>query len=437
MRLRADGERRAGVSERFDVVVAGGGTAGVAAALSAARLGARTLLVERGPALGGNAAHALVHTFCGLYLPAEETDGPVYANPGLPRGFAEGLRRAGGAGSPERAGKVWLLPIFPAVLEGYAARECDDVAALEWWTDAEVVGVELATSAGTSALVVARASGPTAIESRIVIDATGDGAIGALGGAATMVASASELQCPSFIFRIGGVAGTAVEGFARLKVSVAAAGAVRFGELPAGCESVMLRPGAAAGEVYVTLNMPRPDDRPFDPLDAACVAELERLGRERGAALLDYLRRTRAEFRAAEILAWPRRVGIRETRRLRGGVVVSHDDVLAARRCDDEVAISSWPIELWHDHHRATFEHPSGASSIPLGALVSVTHPSLGIAGRCMSATHEALGALRVIGTALATGEAIGVAAALAANSGSALTAVDPADVRRAIQEST
>ncbi len=104
--------------------------------------------------------------------------------------------------------------------------------------------------------------------------------------------------------------------------------------------------------------------------------------------------------------------------------------MLAGRRSADEVALSTWPIELWHDHRRAIFEYPAGPCSIPLGALVSRSHPRLGMAGRCLSATHEALGALRVIGTALATGEAIGVAAALAADAGVALGKIAPEAVR-------
>jgi len=126
-------------------------------------------------------------------------------------------------------------------------------------------------------------------------------------------------------------------------------------------------------------------------------------------------------------------VGIRETRRLRGRVIVERDDVLQGRRRDDEVALSSWPIELWHDHLRARFEYPRAPCGIPLGALVSASHSQLGMAGRCLSASHEALGALRVIGTALATGEAIGVAAALAADRGLALTDISPARVRAAV----
>ncbi len=99
----------------------------------------------------------------------------------------------------------------------------------------------------------------------------------------------------------------------------------------------------------------------------------------------------------------------------------------------DEVARSSWPIELWTDHRRARLEHPKTSCSIPYGALVSRSQPRLGMAGRCLSASHEALGALRVIGAALATGEAIGVAAALAADRGRALDAIAAEEIRNHI----
>jgi hypothetical protein len=105
--------------------------------------------------------------------------------------------------------------------------------------------------------------------------------------------------------------------------------------------------------------------------------------------------------------------------------VIDEAHVLEGVQSADEVAVSTWPIELWHDSSRASFSHVAGASSIPLAALVSRSHPGLGVAGRCMSATHEAHGALRVIGTALATGEAIGLAAALAVDAGKLLASVD------------
>jgi len=421
--------------ERFDVVVAGGGTAGIAAAVSAARLGARVLLVERGEALGGNAAHALVHTFCGLYLPPDPDPAAaaVEAHRGFPSSFARGLQHAGGAGAVERAGNVFVLPIHPHVLERHARAVCAAAVTLTCRLETSVTAARLGTAAGdASTLTLAGRDGEVAVESAIVVDATGDGAVAALGGAAVTMAAPDELQCPSFIFRVGGTEPGCAAGFARLKVSVAAAGAVRSGALPPDCESVLLRPGPAPDEVYVTLNVARP--RGFDPLDPVVVARLEAGARAAAEQLVAHLRATRPAFRDADIRVWPRRLGIRETRRVEGRDVVTADDVRRGRRRDDdEVALSTWPIELWRDHRRAHFEYPAGPSSIPLGALVSRTHPRLGMAGRCVSATHEALGALRVIGTAMATGQAIGIAAALAADAGVALDAVTPAAVRARI----
>jgi hypothetical protein len=423
---------------RFDVVVAGGGTAGIAAAVTAARLGARVLLVERGPALGGNVAHALVHTFCGLFLPAigDAAEQPVHAHPGFPRRFAESLRAVGGAGEPERAGRVFVLPIHPAVLEGHALETCAAHPSLACWLEAEVHGARLATNGrDASRLDIRRRDGATVVESRIVVDATGDGAVAALGGAAVAMAAAHELQCPSFIFRVAGVEpGTAV-GFARLQLSVAAAGAVRAQALPSSCESVLLRPGAAPDELYVTLNVARPSR--WDPLDPTVVRPLEAAARDAAESLLGYLRSTRPAFRAARLLAWPRGLGIRETRRVEGRAVMTREDVLDGRRRDDEIALSTWPIELWNDHRRVHLEYPSAPSSIPLGTLISRSHPRLGMAGRCASATHEALGALRVIGTAMATGEAIGAAAALAADADTSLDAITAASVRAQVRAET
>jgi hypothetical protein len=423
--------------ERVDVVVAGGGTAGIAAAVSAARLGARVLLVERGGALGGNAAHALVHTFCGLFLPlgGDAASQAIHAHRGFPRRFADGLRAAGGAGEPERAGKVFVLPIHPHLLEGYAARVCDAELALTSWLGAEVTGAHLGIAAREpSVLEIARAGECVEVESRIVVDTTGDGAVAALGGADVAMATPDELQCPSFIFRVAGAEPGCAVGFARLQLSVAAAGAVKQGMLPAGCESVLLRPGPAPDEVYVTLNVPRPAR--WDPLDRDVVAALETAARASAEQLLAHLHATRPAFARARVLAWPRRLGIRETRRIAGRAIVTAADVLGGRRRDDEVAVSTWPIELWRDHHRASFEYPVAPSSIPLGALVSRSHARLGMAGRCASATHEALGALRVIGAAMATGEAIGVAAALAADADRVLDAVTPEAVRACIEAS-
>jgi hypothetical protein len=108
-------------------------------------------------------------------------------------------------------------------------------------------------------------------------------------------------------------------------------------------------------------------------------------------------------------------VGVRETRRLAGRYRLTRDDVLSARVFDDAVARGSWPIELWQDGQPgATYEYlPDGrAYDIPLRCLQARDVANLFMAGRCISASREALGSARVIGTCLATGHAAGTAAA-------------------------
>jgi hypothetical protein len=420
-------------AERFDVAVVGGGCAGVAAALAAAAAGARTLLVERSEWLGGNAALAFVHTICGLYLPAGAGDA-VLAQHGFAARFAEGLAERGGAGAPERAGRVWYLPTDPPRLAAYARELAEGRPGLRLALRTELVAARVpAAAAEPFALTLRGPDGEQRALAALAVDASGDAALAALAGAELDETEPAALQRPSFVVRLAGVDTRALEPFERLRISHALAGAARHGALAPECESVLVRPiGApcASGEAFVQLNLPPLAGRPFAPLDPDYRDALHARARRDAEALVAHLRATRAAFGAARVAAWPHAVGFRETRRVAGLLMVTREDVLAGRRRDDEVALSSWPIELWRDHRRARFEHPAGPCSVPLGALVSRSCTRLGTAGRCASATHEAMGALRVLGTALATGEAIGVAAALAADAGCDLAAMAPARVR-------
>jgi len=417
---------------RCDVAVVGGGPAGIAAALASAVAGADTVLIERDPSLGGNASQALVHTICGLYLQDAEYAQPVH--PGLPTRLAEALLRAEGARDPEAAGRVRYLPILPSVFAELAHRACAKAAGLAVHTGTALVGATLAGSARRdSALTLRAPDGERRLEARVVVDASGEAAAAALGGAETQMAEAARLQRPSIIFRIEGVAAEVCAGFERMRLTASVAHAARGGALPPGCESVVVRGDGRPGSLFATLTLPPLEGRAYAPLDPDYLAALRASAQRDAEAVVAFLASTRPGFARARVADWPARVGIRETRRGVGRSRISRDHVLEGRRCRDEVALSAWPIELWEDHRRPRYEYPQGPSSVPLDALVSRSHPMLGMAGRCLSASHEALGALRVIGTALATGEAIGVAAALAVRSGAALHAVGAARVRERI----
>jgi hypothetical protein len=423
--------------EGFDVAVIGGGCAGIAAALASAGSGAHTLLVERADTLGGNVSQALVHTLCGLYLAAESGDA-IPANPGFPLRFAAALRGAGAAGEPERVGRVWVLPTDPPRVAATALALCAQIPGLELRLGCELVAAELVTGgSGAQRLRVRSArSGEVELAASVVVDASGDAAAAFLGGADTEMAEPDALQLPSYIFRLAGVECAAVDelqGFGRLRVTSAVAGAVRKGALPVGCESLLVRPSFEVGRVYLTLNLPRAVG--YAPLERACADALRERARAAAERVVAYLRDTRPAFEKCRVDLWPARVGVRESRRVASRDPVRAEDVRSGRRREDEVALSSWPIELWQDHRRAHFEHPLGPCSLPLGALQSRSHPRLAMAGRCLGADREALGALRVLGTALASGEAAGVAAALAADTGTPLERVAAERVRHHILE--
>jgi len=141
---------------------------------------------------------------------------------------------------------------------------------------------------------------------------------------------------------------------------------------------------------------------------------IETVGKELAVTITDFLTGELEGFRSARISSFPVRAGIRESRRVKGHYELTKEDILTGARFEDEVAFSSWPIELRETTRGPRFRFPEGNRScgIPLGAIRSTDVTNLLMAGRCISSTHEAQAAIRVMGTCMATGEAAGRSAA-------------------------
>lgn len=417
----------------YDVAVIGGGPAGIATALAAAGCGARVLMVEGHSRLGGNVAQALVHTICGLYFPSKHNV-PVHVHEGLPQAFAEALIRKGGAGRVEWAGAAGYLPIDPEAFTELAETLCDRFPNIErrMGTRLTALGQPLGK---WKPFQLELDEGQATWTAWTVVDATGDANAAVLLGAEVDEAAPEDVQHPSYIFRIDDVEASALDGLEKARITALVAREMRRGELGEACASVILRPGVAARSVYVTMNLPKADPLRFDPLDPEILEEMQERAERDSLQLMRFLSRERPCFRHGRDGARPLRVGIRETRRVHGLERLDVDAVLEGRKHHDEACQTTWPVELWSSHERLVFRHTAGPASIPLGCLIS-GHPSgrLGMAGRCASASHEALGAVRVIGTSMAMGEAIGVACALVARPALALTSIDAARVRHAIR---
>ena len=394
----------------YDVVVVGGGAAGLAAAVAAGSAGARTALVERYGFLGGMATAGMVSTICGLYH-SSPSGTPELINEGFAETFARRLIAMPGCQKPARRGRAFVLPYTPFAFACLADELVAAVAALDVYLHAYLIGVE--TGPGrVEALRVATWERALELRARAVVDASGDAVVAHQAGAATETAAPSDRQLPSLVFALQQVETAALAPGPRVALLRTVLAAERDGRLPRGASNLTLAPSPQPGEVIGKMALggvadERPDGREF--LTAA-----EQEGRRRVLAVTEFLK-TLPPFERAFVSHVAPQVGVRESRRLIGRYQLTREDVLTGRTFDDAVARASWPIELWQDGQLgATYEYLEDGQTyeIPLRSLQARDIENLFVAGRCMSATHEALGSARVIGTCLATGDAVGMAAA-------------------------
>ncbi len=391
--------------ESFDVAVVGGGSAGLAAAVTAAREGARVVLIDRHGSAGGMGTASLVHSFCGLYL---LSDGPeaVLANPGFATEMAERMIAATGLG-PVRMGRVDVLPQHPVEF----ARIADELISAESRLDArlhtEVVSVapgddwEIRTSGrGGSHSIIARA----------LVDASGDAVVAEMLGMETERVDSPHLQRPAYVFgvRRNGELGEAE----RLETAGLILEGIRAGSVPAEAMGLNFRSSGREGEAFGTLDLSGGGN--YDPLDGACLTRLETAGRATAAKVVVWLAGNSGLWKGAYVSHWPTRAGVRESRRWVGEVVLTGDDLLKGKRFEDEIALATWPMEFRENARGPKLRFPEGnrAAGIPLRCLKPKGIERLFVAGRCISTDHGAQASIRVMGTCFATGEAAGRAAA-------------------------
>lgn len=391
---------------RFDVIVAGAGSAGLAAALAAAREGARTLLIERQAALGGMGTNAMVHTFCGLFHP-DVSQGPQWLNPGIPNEVGQRLLELTGQAAPDLMGRVYVLRHHPAVLAQLALDLCAKEPALTVQTQAELTAV--ARHGDDWRLTI----NGQAVDTKAVVDTTGDAAVArCLGTEHWHTAPRGRLYRPAYVFSVRGITGTLDES-TRLQVAAMLVRAVKEGTLPSSVLGAALRNSPFAGEVFITLDL-EAGGADWDPLDPAKRLALEDEGRAMATALCAFLHDHHPAFAASEPPTLPVQAGVRESARWQGDYVLTAEDLVTSRRFPEEAALAGWPLEIRETTRGPKFRYfdkpePAG---IPMDCLRHSALPGVFFAGRCVSCDHEALASVRVMGTCLATGQAAGRLAA-------------------------
>ncbi len=391
--------------ESFDVAVIGGGSAGIAAAVSAARKGARTLLIERHGYAGGMGTASLVHTFCGLYLLRSEVDA-VLANQGFPTEMAQRMIQATGLG-PVRMGRVDVLPQHPVEFARIADELISAEAMLEVRFHTEVTSV---ARRDHWEIGIAGRGGARRMVARALVDASGDAVVAAMLGVDSETVKSPRLQRSAYVFGIH--QRQPLGNDARLETAGLILMGMRDGSVPAEAMGMTFRGSGREHEVFGTLDLAGGED--YDPLDSACLSRLEIQGRATAARTVAWLAAKSALWKGAYVNQLPVRMGVRESRRWIGEQVLTGAEILAGTRFEDEIALATWPLEFRENAHGPKLRFPEGdkAAGIPAGCLKPKGIDRLFVAGRCISTDHDAQASIRVMGTCFATGEAAGKAAA-------------------------
>lgn len=424
------------VSATCDVLVIGGGSAGIAAAVAAARSGAKTMLVERYGFLGGLATTALVGAFCGLYTTGRQKHLIVAGVCDELITRLRGMDGAGGKHVSEVDSRLAAVIYDPELFKFAAEQMALDAGVMLLYHTLVVDVVWEAPDTVLRGVVVENKSGRSVILADMIIDTSGDADVAAKAGVDFEYGDGQGgAQAMTTVFKLSNVvSGPALEE---------AIGSIR-GHLVAARESgryhfnrvdPVVFPSLPEGTVSVNLV----SVRGLEATDAAQLSEAEIEGRRQ---VLEYLRALRdlvPGFERARLIALSPQIGIRETRRILGEHTLSEEDVLAGTKSDDGIGLGAWPLEM-HNPETGRIEwgwvrNEDDCYSIPFSCLVPKGVENLMVAGRCASSTHGAQASTRVIAQAMAMGEAAGVAAGLAVDSGRSVRSVPVEAIRAELRK--
>ncbi len=417
------------VVKEYDVIVAGGGPAGVSAALCAARMGAKTLIVEQFNCLGG-VATAGGHGHICLYSAWDSKERVVG---GIIWEIARRTAEAGFAAPP--TGELdFQVEGMKLLLEKMAGEAGVDLLYHTFFSDVILEGDHV------SGVIVQNKNGRQAYRAKRVIDCTGDGDVAARAGCAFDYGDDETHRCQpvTLMFTIGGIDIDKINDFKKCgnhtrTLERVWAEAQRNGDMRPFQRVVMGWWWTPTMPTYLGVNFTHVNDIDSRSAKDLTAATIE--ARRQAYESIEVYRKYIPGMENSYMVSTPNTIGIRESRRILGEYVLTKDDILSGKTFEDSIGYGSFFIDIHNCSgpgmdRKMMRPHPGFRYQIPFRILIPETKENLLTAGRCVSVTHEALGSLRVMPQCGVMGQAAGAASVLSIRQGVAVRNVD----RKALQ---
>lgn len=393
--------------KKYDVIVIGGGLGGFSAAVSSAKKGASTLLVERYGFLGGMSTAGLVNPFMSYKLRGKNLTSSV---------FNELISRLEKEGALKEDKHTFDDEIMKFVLDRMIIDYGVELLLHSYFIDVECFNKKI------NAVFLEGKSGKIKLEGKVIIDSTGDGDVAYRAGAKVEIGRPEDKLCQpmTLCFRIGGILGGLKPQELAKELTEILLNAKRAGEVNQPRENVLIF-STLIPHIY-HFNTTRVVAK--SGVDVFNLTEAEIEGRRQVLELFRLFQKKSPRFKNAYLIKMACQIGVRETRRVLGQYILTEADVVEARKFEDGIARSNYPIDIHNPAGTGTVikEVKKGDYyEIPYRCLLPLGFNNLIIGSRCISATHEAHSSIRVMPVVSGIGEAAGMAAAKAARDGISL----------------
>lgn len=411
---------------KFDLIVAGGGFAGAAAAIAAAREGLSVMIFDRNNCFGGAASECLVNPFMYYWTNmSDENKTRVNLCRGIFEEIVNNLKKIGGMPDDCSFNEEYLKLVLNRMILA------ENITVL---FNSYLSGVK--TENGyVRGVILSNKSGNEVYYADYFIDATGDGDLAAMCGCPYSIGRPEDGLCQpmTLCFRVGNVD---IEKFKSEKEEINRLYSEyqKKGLIKNTRENVLTFFVPAYGVVH--FNSTRIVKK--SPVNAKEITEAEIEAREQVFELFNFIKDNFSSFKNAQLLTTAIRTGVRESRMITGRYVLNQDDLISCRKFDDAIAVGNYDIDIHNPSGSGTSHYYFGEEeyySIPYRCITPLTTKNLLVAGRCISSTHEAQASYRIMPICCCLGQAAGTAAAAAKEQGSDVNSIDVKALQRRLKK--